>query len=79
MKTRLLKLSLFCLSFYLMTILLVVINMDSKEKKEKQIQLAKLFYEMGMEEDVILKISGIQKSEYLDLKNNENNFVDKEN
>ena len=62
-----------------MTILLVVINMDTKEKKEKQIQLAKLFYEMGMEEDVILKISGIQKSEYLELKNKDNNFVDKEN
>ena len=47
--------------------------MDEKEKKEKQIQLAKLFYEMGMEEDVVLKISGIEKSEFLNIKKNKNN------
>lgn len=55
--------------------------MDKKEKKEKQMQLAKLFYEMGMEEDVILKISGIDKTEYLDMKNlknvKDNKLVDK--
>ena len=51
----------------------MVINMDEKEKKEKQILLAKLFYEMGMEEDVVLKISGIEKSEYLDITKNQNN------
>ena len=44
--------------------------MDEKEKKEKQLQLAKLFYEMGMEEEVVLNISGIEKSDYLNIKNN---------
>ena len=50
--------------------------MNKDERKEKQIELAKLFYEMGMEEDVILKISGIEKKEYLDIKNKS---VDKDN
>lgn len=50
-------------------------NMDKQERKEKQLELAKLFYEMGMEEDVILKISGIEKDEYLNIKNKS---VDKE-
>ena len=49
--------------------------MDQKERKEKQLELAKLFYEMGMEEDVILKISGIEKDEYLNIQNKP---VDKE-
>ena len=48
--------------------------MTDKEKKEKQLQLAKLFYEMGMEEEVVLKISGIEKKDYLNI---ENNVVDK--
>lgn len=61
-----------------MSILFVVIDMTKEEKKEKQIQLAKLFYEMGMEEEVVLKISGIEKSEYLDIKNKNNKLVDKE-
>jgi len=51
----------------------MVIYMDEKEKKEKQLLLAKLFYEMGMEEEVVLKISGIEKSDYLNIKNNKNN------
>ena len=29
--------------------------------------------EMGMEEEVVLKISGIEKSDYLNIKNNKNN------
>ena len=41
-----------------------------KEMKEKQLELAKLFYEMGMEEEVVLKISGIEKYELLNIKNN---------
>ena len=48
--------------------------MDNK-RKERQLQLAKLFYEMGMEEDVVLKISGIEKKDYLNI---ENNIVDKD-
>ena len=48
--------------------------MDNKERKDKQMQLAKLFYEMGMEEEVVLKISGIEKKDYLNI---ENNVVDK--
>ena len=44
--------------------------MTEKEKKEKQLELAKLFYEMGMEEEVVLKISGIEKNELLKIKNN---------
>ena len=44
--------------------------MDNKEKKLKQIELAKLFYEMGMEEEVVIKISGINPLEYLDVKKN---------
>ena len=50
--------------------------METKERKEKQLQLAKLFYEMGMEQDVILKISGIDMSEYLEIKE-KNKDVDK--
>lgn len=53
--------------------------MNKEEKKEKQLQLAKLFYEMGMEEDVILKISGLAKEDYLDLKNEKKNSIDKHN
>lgn len=44
--------------------------MTEKEKKEKQLELAKLFYEMGMEEEVVLKISRIEKYELLNIKNN---------
>ena len=44
--------------------------MDNKEKKLKQIELAKLFYEMGMEKDVVIKISGIDPTEYLTKINN---------
>ena len=51
--------------------------MEQKEKKEKQLQLAKLFYEMGMEQEVILKISGIDMNEYLLIK--EEKKVDKDN
>ncbi len=51
--------------------------MDKKEKKEKQLELAKLFYEMGMEEDVILKISGIEKKDYLTIEKKKANLVDK--
>ena len=58
------------------TIICLVINMETKERKEKQLQLAKLFYEMGMEQDVILKISGIDMSEYLEIKE-KNKDVDK--
>lgn len=58
------------------TIICLVINMEQKEKKEKQLQLAKLFYEMGMEQEVILKISGIDMNEYLSIKE-ENKKVDK--
>ena len=53
--------------------------MDNKERKDKQMQLAKLFYEMGMEEDVILKISGLAKEDYLNLKNEKKNSIDKHN
>ena len=45
------------------------------EKKRRQIELAKLFYEMGMEEEVVIKISGINPLEYLDVKKNS---IDKE-
>ena len=33
------------------------------EKKQRQIKLAKIFYEMGMDEDLVSKISGIEKDE----------------
>ena len=42
------------------------------EKKQRQIKLAKIFYEMGMDEDLVSKISGIEKD---DLKHHLN--VDK--
>ena len=45
------------------------------DKKRRQIELAKLFYEMGMDEEVVVKISGINPTEYLDVKKN---YVDKE-
>lgn len=48
--------------------------MNNKEKKLKQIELAKLFYEMGMEEEVVVKISGISPTEFIDVKKD---FVDK--
>ena len=48
------------------------------EKKWRQIELAKLFYEMGMEEDVILKISGIKKNEYINIQNKNKELVDKD-
>ena len=51
--------------------------MEIDERKENQLQLAKLFYEMGMEEEVILKISGIDKNEYINIKENNNKLVDK--
>ena len=50
--------------------------MEQNEKKEKQLQLAKLFYEMGMEQEVILKISGINMTEYLSIKD-QNKNIDK--
>ena len=55
--------------------------MDNKqeERKKRQQRLAKLFYEMGMEEDVILKISGIKKDEYLNIQNKNEVIVDKDN
>ena len=46
-----------------------------EERKRRQIELAKMIYEMGMEEDVVLKISGIEKKDYLNI---ENNIVDKD-
>jgi hypothetical protein len=48
--------------------------MDNKEKKLKQIELAKLFYEMGLEKDVVIKISGIDPTEYLTI---QKDLVDK--
>ena len=43
-----------------------------EERKRRQIELAKMFYEMGMEEDLVCKIAGIEKEELLN-----NLFVDK--
>ena len=45
------------------------------EKKRRQIELAKLFYEMGMDEEVVIKISGVEPTEFIDVKKN---YVDKE-
>jgi len=33
------------------------------ERKRRQLELAKIFYEMGMEEDLVCKISGIESNE----------------
>ena len=49
--------------------------MNKDEKKLRQIELAKLFYEMGMEEEVVIKISGINPTEYLGIKKD---LVDKD-
>ena len=57
----------------------MVIKMKDNRRKERQLELAKLFYEMGMEEDVILKISGIKKDEYLNIQNKNEVIVDKDN
>ena len=67
----------FCIKQVKKSTIYVVIRMEAQEKREKQLQLAKLFYEMGMEEEVILKISGIEKKEYLNIKNKEDKLVDK--
>ncbi len=43
-----------------------------KNRKRRQIELAKIFYEMGMEEDLVSKISGLEKEElkmYLSVDN----------
>ena len=45
------------------------------DKKRRQIELAKLFYEMGMDEEVVIKISGVKPTEFIDVKKN---YVDKE-
>ena len=44
-----------------------------EERKRRQIELAKMFYEMGMEEDLVCKIAGIKKDELFS-----NIFVDKQ-
>ena len=49
--------------------------MEDNKRKERQLELARLFYEMGMEEEVVIKISGINPTEYLNVKKN---YVDKE-
>lgn len=61
--------------FYFITYTKCGDNMTKDEKKLKQIELAKLFYEMGMEEEVVIKISGINPTEYLDIKKD---LVDKD-
>ena len=44
-----------------------------EDRKRRQIELAKMFYEMGMEEDLVCKIAGIEKDEL-----NKHIFVDKD-
>ena len=39
--------------------------MNNEERKLRQIKLANLFFEMGMDLDLIEKVSGVDKSELL--------------
>jgi allophanate hydrolase subunit 1 len=38
-----------------------------KERKKRQKELAKVFYEMGMELDLVQKISGLSKEEVIEV------------
>lgn len=44
---------------------------NSEERKRRQKKLANLFFEMGMDLDLIEKVSGIDKSEILHNKSKE--------
>lgn len=53
--------------------------MDEKnQRKERQEQLAKVFYEMGMDYEIVEKISGLTKEEIKKIvdKNNEIKYND---
>ena len=49
------------------------------DKKRRQLELAKIFYEMGMEEDLVCKVSGVEKEELKELFNIDKTIVDKYN
>jgi hypothetical protein len=49
-----------------MSILILGDNMD-KDRKKRQKELAKVFFEMGMEIDLVEKISGLSKEELSDV------------
>lgn len=50
-----------------------------KERKRRQLELAKIFYEMGMEEDLVSKISGIEIKELKEYFSVDNKDSDKYN
>ena len=47
-------------------------NKDEITRKNRQIKLADLFFEMGMDLDLIEKMSGIDKKEFLNKRIKEN-------
>ena len=49
------------------------------DKKRRQLELAKIFYEMGMEEDLVCKVSGVEKEQLKELFNIDKTIVDKYN
>ena len=50
-----------------------------KDRKRRQLELAKIFYEMGMEEDLVCKVSGLEKEELKKYISIDNNSPDKYN
>ena len=49
------------------------------ERKRRQLELAKMFYEMGMEEELVSKISGIELHELKEQLLVDNSHSDKYN
>lgn len=55
--------------------------MKIDERKQRQNKLANLFFEMGMDLDLVEKISGVSKRDILlrKLNNVDNTYINKEN
>jgi len=49
---------------------------NEKERKQRQEKLANLFFEMGMDLDLIEKMSGIEKKEFLNKRIKKNKSSD---
>lgn len=49
--------------------MLLVIKMEQDERKKYQKKLANLFLEMGMDLDLISKVSGVSKEEIINNRN----------
>lgn len=50
--------------------------MNTEERKQRQEKLANLFFEMGMDLDLVEKMSGIDKKDFLNKRIKENKSKD---